>query len=73
MVCKRLAMVNKAAILVVLLSPAAFGQDAKAVVDSAAKAMGAVNLGSVRYSGSGLNFALGQAVTPVAQIQFEDI
>ena len=39
-------------------------QDAKTVVDGAAKAMGVVNLGSVRYTGSGLNFALGQAVNP---------
>lgn len=47
-----------------LLTAAAMAEDAKTVLDSAAKAMGAENLGSVRYSGSGLNFALGQAVNP---------
>jgi len=49
-----------------LLSPLSFAQDAKTVVDGAAKAMGVLNLGSVRYSGSGLNFALGQAPNPSA-------
>lgn len=47
-----------------LLSWAAFAQDAKTVIDSAAKAMGVENLGSIRYTGSGLNYALGQAVNP---------
>jgi glyoxylase-like metal-dependent hydrolase (beta-lactamase superfamily II) len=46
------------------LSWAAAAQDAKTVVDGAVKAMGAENLGSVRYSGSGFNFALGQAPNP---------
>ena len=40
-----------------LLSTAATAQDAKTVIDGAAKAMGVSGLGSVRYSGSGLNFA----------------
>src|SRR5207248_85968 len=39
-------------------------QDAKSVVETVAKAMGAENLGSIRYSGSGLNFAVGQAPNP---------
>src|SRR5580658_7165522 len=39
-------------------------QDARAVVESAVKAMGAGNLGSIRYSGSGFTYALGQAVNP---------
>jgi glyoxylase-like metal-dependent hydrolase (beta-lactamase superfamily II) len=43
---------------------AAAGSDAKALVDSAAKAMGVENLGSIRYTGSGLNYALGQAPNP---------
>ena len=46
------------------LSWTAVAQDAKTVVDGAVKAMGAENLGSVRYSGSGFNFALGQAPNP---------
>jgi glyoxylase-like metal-dependent hydrolase (beta-lactamase superfamily II) len=42
----------------------AAGQDAKTVIENAVKAMGAGNLGSIRYSGSGFNYALGQAVNP---------
>jgi glyoxylase-like metal-dependent hydrolase (beta-lactamase superfamily II) len=53
-----------AVILGALLSAAAVAQDAKTVIDSAAKTMGVLNLGSVRYTGSGLNFALGQAPNP---------
>ncbi len=49
-----------------VLSYAAYAQDAKSVVDSAAKAMGVENLGSVRYTASGLNYALGQAVNPTS-------
>lgn len=52
------------ALLAVLLPAGAAAQDAKAVVENAVKTMGADNLGSVRYSGSGFNYALGQAVNP---------
>ncbi len=48
----------------ILMSSAAFAQDARAVIDAAAKTMGLENLGSVRYTGSGFQFALGQAVNP---------
>jgi glyoxylase-like metal-dependent hydrolase (beta-lactamase superfamily II) len=48
----------------VLLAPVAFGQDGRSVVESAAKAMGVANVGSVRYTGSGFNYALGQAANP---------
>ncbi len=47
-----------------LLSSPLIAQDAKTVIADATKAMGMENLGSVRYTGSGLNFALGQAVNP---------
>jgi len=47
-----------------LFSSALMAEDAKPVLDAAAKAMGAENLGSVRYDGTGFNFALGQAVNP---------
>lgn len=47
-----------------LLSSVALAQDAKTVTNTAAKAMGVQNVGSVRYSGSGLNYALGQAPNP---------
>lgn len=52
------------ALLGALLPAGAAAQDAKAVVENAVKTMGAENLGSVRYSGSGFNYALGQAVNP---------
>ena len=47
-----------------LLAPGLMAQDAKTVLADAAKAMGLENLGSVRYTGTGYNFALGQAVNP---------
>ena len=47
-----------------LLAPLAFAQDAKTVVENAAKAMGMQNVGSIRYTGSGFNYALGQAANP---------
>src|SRR5579871_1609122 len=52
------------AVLGALVPGGAAAQDAKSVVENAVKAMGAGNLGSVRYSGSGFNYALGQAVNP---------
>ena len=48
--------------LIVLFTSAALAQDAKAVIDSASKAMG--SLKSVEYSGSGYDFAIGQNVNP---------
>src|SRR3954469_21486920 len=53
-----------AGILLASLTPSASAQDAKTVVDNAMKAMGAQNLGSIRYTATGLNFALGQAPNP---------
>jgi glyoxylase-like metal-dependent hydrolase (beta-lactamase superfamily II) len=53
-----------AGMLLALPSPAASAEDAKTVVDNAAKAMGIQNLGSIRYTATGFNFALGQAVNP---------
>lgn len=55
--------------LAALPAPAASAEDgnaARTVIDSAVKAMDAANLGSIRYSGSGLSFAFGQAVKPGA-------
>lgn len=48
----------------VLIPAGAAAQDAKTIVENAVKAMGAGNLGSVRYSGSGFTYASGQAVNP---------
>ena len=44
----------------------AAAQDAAAVIDAAAKAMGTTNLQSIQYSGSGAVFMLGQNVRPDA-------
>jgi glyoxylase-like metal-dependent hydrolase (beta-lactamase superfamily II) len=43
------------------LAPA---QDAKAALESAVKAMGGDNLGSIRYTATGLNYAFGQSYGP---------
>ena len=55
--------------LLTLLSWAAFSwaegaQDAKSAIASASKALGADNLRSIEYSGSGFDFAIGQAPNP---------
>jgi glyoxylase-like metal-dependent hydrolase (beta-lactamase superfamily II) len=50
----------------VLAAPVAGAQDSKAVLDRAARALGAADLASIQYSGTGLNFALGQSVRPDA-------
>ena len=47
--------------IVMLLSWAAIAQDAKTVIANASKAMGTDNLKSIEYSGSGMDFAIGQA------------
>src|SRR5437773_11253164 len=55
-----------AMMLATLVSSAAAAQDAKTVVNDASRAMGADNLKTIEYSGSGSDFALGQAYTPAA-------
>jgi glyoxylase-like metal-dependent hydrolase (beta-lactamase superfamily II) len=47
--------------LVALMSSTAGAQDAKTVISTASKAMGAENLNSISYYGSGANFNLGQS------------
>src|SRR5437879_7357022 len=47
-----------------VLSWAAGGQDAGAVIGSATKALGADNLKPLEFSGSGFDFVLGQAPSP---------
>ncbi len=49
---------------VLALSWTASAQDAKTVIANASKAMGAENLKTIQYSGSGFDFAIGQAVNP---------
>ena len=53
-----------AVMFVTLLAWTATAQDAKTVISSASKAMGADNLRTVEYSGVGADFAFGQAMTP---------
>ena len=53
-----------AAALALVVSGSAFGEDATAVLDSAAKAMGAATLKTIRYSGSGSAASFGQAYKP---------
>jgi glyoxylase-like metal-dependent hydrolase (beta-lactamase superfamily II) len=53
-----------AAALGVTFASNAPAQDARAIVESALKAMGGDNVGSIRFTGSGLNFAFGQAYAP---------
>lgn len=48
------------AVVALSLSQAAFAQDAKSVIGSAAQAMGVDNLDSISYYGSGANFNFGQ-------------
>ena len=49
--------------VIVLLSPlAATAQDAS--LDAVAKAMGAVGVKSIQYSGTGMNFQVGQNYSP---------
>jgi hypothetical protein len=44
----------------------AAAQDAKTVLNNAAKAMGVDDVASVQYSGSGVTYAFGQAFSPIS-------
>jgi glyoxylase-like metal-dependent hydrolase (beta-lactamase superfamily II) len=59
-----LKTVFSALLLVALLTLSLAAQDANTVIASASKAMGADNLKSIQYSGSGYDFAIGQNVNP---------
>jgi len=50
--------------LVIVMSRAVSAQDVKTVLNNASKAMGAQNLKSIQFSGSGSTFAVGQALNP---------
>ncbi len=50
--------------LMIVMSCAASAQDVKTVLNNASKAMGAQNLKTIQFSGSGSTFALGQALNP---------
>jgi glyoxylase-like metal-dependent hydrolase (beta-lactamase superfamily II) len=51
-------------VLLVLSLTSGAAQDAKSVIGAATKAMGATDLKTVQYSGSGYDFAIGQAYNP---------
>ena len=53
-----------ALVAVLALTVALSGCSAKTGVAAAADAMGATNLNSIQFSGSGTNYAYGQAYTP---------
>src|SRR5688572_13281999 len=52
------------ALLLVLPAPPMMAQDVNTVLGNAAKAMGAENLRTIQYSGSGFSFTFAQAATP---------
>ena len=60
-------MTNKLWILITVLAlmvGTAAAQDARSVLQAASTAMGAANLRSIQYSGTGWNAAFGQAYSP---------
>src|SRR6476660_8023056 len=63
-------MVRKCAIVIALgtllagLSGPMMGQDAKTVLSNVVRAMGAGNLETIQYSGTGFSFLFGQAPNP---------
>ena len=62
-------MLRKCAVATVvnlLVTTTLFAQDAKTAVANASKAMGADTLRSVQYTGSGYDFAFGQAYSPTS-------
>jgi glyoxylase-like metal-dependent hydrolase (beta-lactamase superfamily II) len=54
------------AALVLFFPLAGSAQDGQVALEAAAKAMGTANLKSIEYTGSGVNFAVGQSVAPGA-------
>lgn len=53
-----------AVVLVALLSSSGAAQDAQTIISDASKTLGAADLKSIQYSGSGSEFAFGQAFNP---------
>ncbi len=50
--------------LLISVCVSAYGQDARSVLERAARAMGATNLKTLQYSGTGAMYTFGQAATP---------
>src|SRR4051794_11518612 len=55
-----------ATFMALLVTTTLFAQDAKTAVANASKAIGADSLRSVQYTGSGYDFAFGQAYSPMS-------
>ena len=55
-----------AVVLAVALPSLVLAQDAAGVIAAASKAMGADNLNTIEYSGSGYDFVFGQAFSPTS-------
>jgi glyoxylase-like metal-dependent hydrolase (beta-lactamase superfamily II) len=53
-----------ASLILTLAALAGHAQDGKATLDTAARALGATNVASIQYSGTGFNHAYGQAYAP---------
>src|SRR5438034_4751752 len=57
-------LVISAFLILEVIPPAAYGQDVKSVLEKAAQAMGAKNLKTLQYSGTGAMYSFGQAASP---------
>src|SRR5262245_37165246 len=53
-----------AVVFIAFLSSMAIGQDARTVISNASRAMGAENLRSIQYYGTGWNAGVGQSYDP---------
>src|SRR5499426_4107847 len=61
---RKLCVVAALLVLVVVTRDTLRAQDARGVLQAAAKAMGAANVKSIQYSGTGWNAAVGQSFSP---------
>src|SRR5438093_12460688 len=61
---RKLCVVAALLVLVVVARDTLRAQDARGVLQAAVKAMGAANLKTVQYSGTGWNAAVGQSFSP---------
>src|SRR5262245_28241614 len=59
-----MSKIGRSFLMILLLAGPAAAQDAKTAIAAASKAMGVDTLKTVTYSGTGMDFALGQAANP---------
>jgi glyoxylase-like metal-dependent hydrolase (beta-lactamase superfamily II) len=60
----RIRVIVASCLISALTSVLAYGQDPRPILDKAARAMGATNLKTLQYSGTGSMYSFGQAATP---------